>query len=112
MEIILFMLIKSIHTSDFDLFVRGLSDIIPWMFSPDHINYSRWLPVFLHDMKYIPSTKPEVFNQLAKVSFTAKKSPRVLSNIEIDQAHEQLNKDIKIDVRATSLMGDNSSLLR
>ena len=74
---------------------------IPWMFSLNHITYSGWLPVFLHDMKYIPSTKPEVFNQLVKGSFAAKKSPRVLSNIEIDQAHEQLNKDIKIDVGAT-----------
>ena len=57
MEPILFIFIKSIRTADFYLFVRSLSDIIPWMLSLNHINYSRWLPVFLNDMKYVPSTK-------------------------------------------------------
>ena len=73
MEIILFMFIKSICTADFDLFVRSLNDIVPWMFSLDYIKYLHWLPVFLHDMKYIPSTKTEAFNQLAKGGFTVKK---------------------------------------
>ena len=57
MEPILFMFIKSIRITDFYLFVRSLSDIIPWMLSLNHINYSRWLPVFLNDMKYVPSTR-------------------------------------------------------
>ena len=99
------MFIKSTRTADFDLFVRSLSCIIPWMFSLDHINYPSWLPV------YIPSTKAETFNHLAKESFTLKKSPRFFSNIGIDQAHVQFNKDIKIDGRAIGLMNDNSSLL-
>ena len=94
------------------IFVRSLSDIVPSMFSLDHINYSRWLPVFLHDMKYIPSTKAETFTQSAKGSFAVKKSPRVFSNIGIDQAREQFNKDIKIDGETIRLMDDNSSFLK
>ena len=49
----------------FRLLIRNVIDIIPWMFSFDHINYSRWLPLFLHNVKYIPHTLVEAFNQLA-----------------------------------------------
>ena len=73
MEVILFMFIKSISTADFDIFVPSISDIIPWMFSLSIINCSRWLLLFLHDMKYVRSTKTEAFNQLAKGRFTVKK---------------------------------------
>ena len=104
-----FMFIKSICTSDFELFVRIVSYIIPWMFSFDQMNYSRWLPAFLLDMKQIPRAKAEAFNLLTKGSFILKISPRVFSNIRIDQAHGQYKKDIKIDTGSTGLTDDSLS---
>ena len=58
-EVILFLFIKSISTTDFDIFIHSISDIIPWMFSLGIINYSRCLLLFLYDMEYIGSTKTE-----------------------------------------------------
>ena len=55
MEILLFMFVRSLRQADFDLFVRSLRDIIPWMFALDHVHYARWLPVFLEDLLALPS---------------------------------------------------------
>ena len=51
----LFMFVKNVSSADFDLFVRCLEDILPWIFALDHVNYARWLPVFVQDLKQIPN---------------------------------------------------------
>ena len=56
LEILLFMFIKSLRDADFELYVRCVQDILPWMFSMDHIHYSRWMSVFLFD-KYLKNSQ-------------------------------------------------------
>ena len=51
LEVLLFMFIRSLRERDFPLFVTSLENIVPWMFSLNHIHYARWLPVFLEDLK-------------------------------------------------------------
>ena len=36
LEVLLFMLVRSLRESNFDLFVRCIQDIVPWMFALDH----------------------------------------------------------------------------
>lgn len=71
-KIILSMFTYGICNADFDLFERTVSNIIPLMFSLDHINCLHLLPVLLHNMKYIPITIAEAFNQLSEGIFTVK----------------------------------------
>eukprot|EP00112_Aurelia_sp_Birch-Aquarium-sp1_P011752 Seg2473.2 transcript_id=Seg2473.2/GoldUCD/mRNA.D3Y31 product="hypothetical protein" protein_id=Seg2473.2/GoldUCD/D3Y31 len=59
LELILLLLVKSIRESNFPMFVNALEQIAPWMFSLDHTHYSRWLPVFINDMKQLPVKHPE-----------------------------------------------------
>ena len=111
MEILLFMFVRSLRQADFDLFVRSLRDIIPWMFALDHVHYARWLPVFLEDLLALPSEQRHTFECFLKGYFTIKKSNRDFSNIGIDQAHEQNNKLVKIDGGAIGILENESALI-
>ena len=91
------MLVRSVREANFDLLLRCLRDIIPWLFAMDPVHYSRWMSVFIHDLRRLPDTHPDVFQRFQEGQFTIKKSARVFSNMSIDQAHEQNNKLVKIE---------------
>ena len=46
-------LVRSIREASFDLFVASLKQLCPLLFALDHIHYSRWIPVFILDLKHI-----------------------------------------------------------
>ena len=50
MELILLHFVKAIRSADFNMYVNALQLIAPWMFSLDHYNYARWLPVHIYSM--------------------------------------------------------------
>ena len=108
MEVILFMFVRSLRGSNFDLFLRSLEDMLPWLKTLDHIHYVRWLPIFLHDMKNLPT---QVLKQFLEGHFTIKKTNRNFSAIGIDQAHEQNNKIVKTDGGAIGILDDENALL-
>ena len=112
LESILFEFIKSLRQADFPSFVSSLKKIMPWMFSLDHVHYSRWMSVFLKDLTELPAKHEEIFQQFVKGFFTVKKSGREFSCIGIDQAHEQNNKLIKIDGGAIGIFDNPGALLR
>ena len=39
-------------------YVHSLAEIIPWMFTFDHIHYARCLSVHLHDVSNLQSVSP------------------------------------------------------
>ena len=63
LEILLFMFIRSLRDSNFDLFIRCFEEMLPWMAALDHSNYLRWGSVFLNDMKNLPEQVFEAFSQ-------------------------------------------------
>ena len=91
LEIKILLFIKAHREKKFDLFVEVLEALTPWFFALDHINYSRWVPVFIQDMKSLPDVIKE---QLSKF-WVIQKSERKFSSIPIDQAHEQNNALVK-----------------
>ena len=76
---------------------------LPWIFALDQVNYARWLPTFLVDLKLLPENKsllPEnksLFQEFYKGNFTVKQSDRVFSNMGFDQVYEQSKKIVKAD---------------
>lgn len=111
LEIALFMFVKSLRESNFDLFVRCITYLVPWTFALDHVHYSRWMSVFLYDLTCLPIEHEDVFNQFMNGNFTIKKSNHVFSNMGIDQAHEQNNKMVKIDGGAIGILENDDALL-
>ena len=95
LELLLPMFVKSIRVADFEMFCDAVEQIIPWMFALDHVHYSRWLPVFLQDLRELPTRHPRVYEEFCNGRFTVQKTGRKFSSIASDQAHEQNNKLVK-----------------
>ena len=106
----LFMFVRSLREAKFHLFVRCVDDLIPWLFALDHVNYARWLPVFLHDLKQLPAQN-NIFEEFSRGYFTIKKSDHVFSNMGMDQAHERNNKIIKTDGGVIGIIDNEQALL-
>ena len=85
--------------------------MLPWMFALDHTHYSRWLPVFLEDLKKLNKNKA-VYQNFLQGFFTVSRSNRKFSRMGIDQAHEQNNKIVKVDGGAIGILDDEAALLK
>ena len=109
LEALLFTFIKSLRDADFELFLDCFKSINKWMFSLDHLHYTRWLTVFIKDLEQL---NPEVLNAFKKGYFTVKPIKRIFSNIGIDQAHEQNNKLVKIHGGAIGILENPNALLK
>ena len=48
--ILALLFIRAHHSNDFDMFVVSLESLVPWCFTLDHTNYSRWIPVHIRDI--------------------------------------------------------------
>ena len=112
LESLLFMFIKSLRLGDFSLFLYCLKKILPWFFALDHIQYSRWMPVFVQDLLTIMPKHEKTMNSFLKGYFTVKKTEKAFSNIGIDQAHEQNNKIVKTDGGANGILDNQTSLIK
>eukprot|EP00112_Aurelia_sp_Birch-Aquarium-sp1_P020485 Seg5293.2 transcript_id=Seg5293.2/GoldUCD/mRNA.D3Y31 product="hypothetical protein" protein_id=Seg5293.2/GoldUCD/D3Y31 len=98
MESILLLLVQSLRASNFQMFVSALEQIVPWMFSLDHTNYARWLPVFKSDLKQLAAKHPFIHAEFMKGHFTFTKSSRKFSSLAEDQ---QACKDRRWSYRHT-----------
>ena len=93
LETLILLFVRAHREKDFSLYVEVLEELVPLFFALDHINYARWLPIHIRDMKSLPPSVHEEFtiNQRWVVSKTRNK----FSAIPIDQAHKQENRIVK-----------------
>ena len=68
----------------------------------------------MFDLISLPSTDPDVYQQMLKEVFSFAKTKRPFSRMALDQVHERNNKIIKGVGGATSLFNtqDESALIR
>jgi len=111
LELSILIYVRSLREGDFIMYLDALTEIVPWFFALDHINYARWIPVHLRDMAELPQQHPEIYNEFKAGHFTVQKTKRAFSAIPLDQAHEQNNARVKGDGGAVGLT-DNPSALR
>ena len=112
MELDALVFVRSIREANFLLYCQALANLIPLFFAMDHTNYSRWASVHLRDMKLLPSTHPDLYNEFLKGHFTVQKSKKSGVNIALDHAHEQENAKIKGEGGAVGLFQDEKALRR
>ena len=91
----LFCFVRSIREAIFSLFLAFLEQMAPLFFMLDHTHYSRWLPVFITDLKNLKYTNPGLFDHFMKGYFTVNTGGRPFSKIGFDHSHEHCNKRIK-----------------
>ena len=112
LEIILLLYIRAIREGNFQLYIESLTKIVPWMFSLDHIHYSRWLPVHIRDMLSLSEKHPEIFEEFHAGKFVVHKTSNKFSAMAIDQCHEQNNATVKESGGAIGLTSNPSALRR
>ena len=112
MELTILTFIRSLREGNFELYLESLSALIPYFFANNNVNYARWLPVHLQDMRNLEKDHPEIAHEFRKGNFVVRKSKRKYSAIAIDQAHEQNNAVVKGDGGAIGLTEDPQALRR
>ena len=60
------LFVRSIREASFDLLVVSLEQLCPLQFALDHIHYSKWLPVFMHDLKLLKILDPALYHSFSK----------------------------------------------
>lgn len=103
------MFVRSLREANLDLFVATLEKLCPLLFALDHVHYSRWVPVFVHDLKMLKVSDPSLFNEFSKGYFTTKKSNSYFNKMGYDQIHEQTNKIIKSNAGFSQLFNQEDT---
>ena len=103
MQLLVFQFIRSLLQADFQQYVQALGKLVPWLFAMGHTNYARWLPVHIRDMVLLETQHPDSHEEFMNGHFVVQKTANVFSTIGMDQAHEQLNDQIKGDGGAIGL---------
>ncbi len=92
-ETLILIFVRAHRESNFPLYVEVLEKLVPLFFALDHINYSRWLPVHIRDMRTLPEYIKDEFEK--RCYWVVSKTNNRFSTIPVDQAHEQENAYVK-----------------
>ena len=89
------LVIRAQRQRNFSLYVEALEELIPLFFALDHINYARWTPIHIRDMKSLPDSIAKEFQNEDHWVLSKTGNKLKFSAIPFDQAHEQENKVVK-----------------
>jgi len=92
-ETLILMFVRAHREKNFPLYVQVLEELTPLFFVLDHVNYARWMPVHIKDMKNLPGPIKDEFER--QCHWVISKTKKNFSSIPIDQAHEQENAFVK-----------------
>ena len=92
-ETLILMFVRAHRQKLFSLYVEVLEELVHLFFALDHVNYARWVPIHLRDMMSLPEAIKTEFEK--QQHWVLSKTNNKFSSIPIDQAHEQMNKNVK-----------------
>ena len=92
-ETLILIFVRAHREKNLPLYVEVLEELTPLFFALDHVNYSRWMPVHIRDMKSLPDPIKDEFENHSH--WVLSKTMNTFSAIPFDQAHEQENKIVK-----------------
>ena len=78
---------------NFPLYIGVIEELMPLFFALDQVNYSRWMPVHIRDLKSLPDSIKDEFEK--QCHWVLSKTGNTFSSIPIDQAHEKENDYVK-----------------
>ena len=84
-ESLILIFVRAHREKNFSLYVEALEKLTPLFFALDHVNYSRWVPVHIRDMKSLPGSIRDQFKNQGH--WVLSKTNNKFSTIPIDQAH-------------------------
>ena len=94
---ILLRFIRAERNAIWSLHINALSDMLPYFFAYDRINYARWASVYLSDMKSLPITASNVYNEFINGNHPIKRAAGTFNQVWTYLALEQsVNRDSKV----------------
>ena len=93
-EILFF--IRANRDGDWLLHLDSFEAMLPWLTIYDHLNYARWGPVYLAEMKGLPKTALDVYEEFLAGNFVVKRHSGRFNQVPVDQATEWMNKVCKL----------------
>ena len=99
--------IRAERIGDWELHLEAVTHMLPYVFAYDRTNYSRWISVYLIDMRNLKYTAPEVYQEFQSGNHPVKRSDNSTFNqVWTDMGLEQsLNRDSKTSGGIVGLQG-------
>lgn len=88
-------LLRGSREGDWELHLSSISEIVPWCFAYDNLNYARYLSAYLHEMSHLPEEHPDILEYLRSGGFSVQMNEdNSFGRIPVDQTCEEtVNKD-------------------
>lgn len=85
---ILLLFTRAQRDGVWDLHLHSFSLMLPYFMRYDHLNYSRWGPVYIAEMHQLPEP---VLSEFQRGNFVVKRSAQKFNQVDPDQAMEWIN---------------------
>ena len=97
MILLLLEFIRAEREGDWELHLKVTTKMNPYFFAMDRMNYSRWLPVYIMDMRNLQEKALDVYNEFLRGNHTVSRSTsQSFNQVWTDMALEQsINLDSK-----------------
>ena len=93
---LLLQFVKAERAGNWELHLLSVSAMVPYFFAMDRPNYSRWLPVYITDMRQLVTKHPEVHQEFVNGNHAVSRSSKPFAQVWTDMALEQsINADSK-----------------
>ncbi|CAG9815489.1 unnamed protein product [Phaedon cochleariae] len=111
---LLWKMLRAERDGDFDSHLCSVFDSLPYLTAAGRNLYSKWVPVYLNDMKMLKTEVPYMYHFLEKGNFVVKKTKEKIFNcVASDMALEQsINRDCKSSTGVIGFSRKPAALLR
>ena len=97
---------------NYALHLELFSNLLLWFAIYDHTNYARCGPVCLADIRALPTTAPEVFNEFVAGRFSIKRTEGKFKQMATNQALEHVNRIAKVSGGIVGIAHIDSARIR
>ncbi|KAK1904701.1 Beta-glucanase [Dissostichus eleginoides] len=94
---LLLRMLRSEREANFDLHLNCMSEAIPWFRAAGRMNYAKYMPVYIAEMKALEKSQPDSYKFMREGGFVVRRSDeRNFNCVATDQALEQtINREGK-----------------
>ena len=93
---IVFLIIRSFREANIDLLVAFLELMVPLFFSLHQVHYSRWVSVFIQDLKLLPVKLPSLYDEFNNGNFLVNTRSNSLLKIAMDKLRNTKTRRLKV----------------
>jgi len=91
------MFIRAVRTANWKLHLQTLEIFTKYFFAHDRLNYARMIPLYLAEMKSLPDTDPDIYDEFRNGNWVVNKNSQVtVCCLGADNGLEHNNRSMKV----------------